>query len=77
VEPRDTNPMFNRQAQPLRDLNELVDWLEYGKTSGFIAARESKEQEEHWAQLLGTLMAEVICLRAIVYEAGDPLGDDS
>lgn len=42
----------------MRDLNDLVAWLEYGRTSGYIAARESKEQEEHWAQLLRELIAE-------------------
>lgn len=40
----------------LRNLNDLVTWLEYGKTSGYIAAREPKEQEEHWTNMLKNLL---------------------
>jgi hypothetical protein len=40
----------------MRDLNDLLTWLEYGRTSGYVAARESREQEEHWADLLRELM---------------------
>jgi hypothetical protein len=34
------------------DLYDLIDWLQYGKESGYVAARCSKIQEEHWATLL-------------------------
>lgn len=36
----------------MRNLEDLITWLEYGRTSGYIAAREPKAQEEHWADLL-------------------------
>ena len=41
-----------------RDLQPLVDWLEYGRTSGYRAARCSEAQELHWAGLLKKLLAE-------------------
>lgn len=37
---------------PLLGLDGLLTWLEYGRTSGYPAARQSREQEEHWADLL-------------------------
>jgi hypothetical protein len=41
-----------RQLTDTRNLQDLVTWLEYGKTSGYVAARCSKQQEEHWGMLL-------------------------
>jgi len=41
----------------MRNLSDLLTWLEYGRVSGYIAARESKAQEEHWAHLLRPLLA--------------------
>lgn len=40
----------------MRGLRDLLCWLEYGRESGHIAARESKEQEEAWARQLRALL---------------------
>jgi hypothetical protein len=42
--------------KPMKDLKDLLTWLEYGRESDYVAARESKEQEEHWAALLRGLL---------------------
>lgn len=53
----DGYPSRNERSQTdTEDLDDLINWLEYGKTSGYIAARNSKEQEEHWATLLRNLL---------------------
>lgn len=41
----------HREITDTRNLQELIAWLEYGKT-GYRAARCSQAQEEHWAALL-------------------------
>lgn len=46
------NLIDERERTDKRDLQSLLDWLEYGRTSGFRAARQSKAQEEYWADLL-------------------------
>ena len=47
-----------RETTDTRNLNELLAWLEYGDTSGYRAARCSKEQEKHWADLLRKLIVD-------------------
>lgn len=47
----------------MRNLKDLVAWLEYGRTSGYVAARESKEQEEAWADQLKVLLADIDALQ--------------
>ncbi len=69
MNPLQFDAVMMRQKQETtdtRDLDQLADWLEYGKTSGYIAARCSKAQEEYWAIQLRelihrhrTLLAEV------------------
>lgn len=55
-------PSRNERSQTdTQDLDDLIIWLEYGKTSGYIAARQSKEQEEYWGKLVrGILCRELI-----------------
>ena len=49
---------FNeRRINNKQNLHDLIRWLEYGKTTGYIAARQRKEQEEHWADQLKELLA--------------------
>ena len=43
-------------ATDTRNLDELLSWLEYGRTSGYRAARCSEAQEHHWADLLRALL---------------------
>ena len=45
-----------RAVTNTRDLDELLAWLEYGRTSGHKAARCDEAQEHHWADLLRVLM---------------------
>ena len=40
-----------------QNLDDLVRWLEYGKTTGFTAIRNSREQEELWGLQLKELLA--------------------
>lgn len=55
----DGYPSFNeRRKTETQDLDDIIIWLEYGKTSGYIAARQSKEQEEYWAGLIRNILCE-------------------
>ena len=48
---------FNQRLQENKQsLHDLIRWLEYGKTTGYIASRQSKEQEEYWADQLKKLL---------------------
>lgn len=47
-----------RALRDERDLKDLAEWLSYGRTSGYKAARCSEEQELHWAGLLRKLLEE-------------------
>jgi hypothetical protein len=40
-----------------RNLAELLCWLEYGRTSGYRAARCEQAQEHHWADLLRAILS--------------------
>jgi hypothetical protein len=40
-----------------QNLHDLVSWLEYGKNSGYVASRQSKRQEERWADQLRQLLS--------------------
>lgn len=46
-----------RELTDTRNLDELLAWLEYGKESGFKAARCSEAQEHHWADLLRQMLS--------------------
>jgi len=49
---------FRERAKvDMRNLHDLIRWLEYGKTSGCEAARCSVKQEEHWAEELKLLLS--------------------
>ena len=49
---------FNERCKAdTQDLDDLIHWLEYANT-GYPAARQSVEQEEHWAELLRDLQCE-------------------
>lgn len=45
-----------RHRADKRNLHDLVRYFEYGKTSGFKAARVSEEQEWYWAGQLKDLL---------------------
>ena len=40
-----------------QDIDDLIHWLEYANT-GYPAARQSVDQEEHWAKLVKNLLCE-------------------
>ena len=50
---------FNERRQSdQRNLDDLIHYLEYRKSSGYSATRVSIEQEEYWALLLRKLLME-------------------
>jgi hypothetical protein len=51
-----------------QDLDDIIVWLEYGKTSGYIAARQSKKQEEHWAGLIRNILCEKLIKELIIFD---------
>lgn len=51
-----TRPDLQRARTDTRNLEELLAWLEYGRVSGYRAARCSEAQEHHWADLLRELL---------------------
>jgi len=57
-----------------RNLDDLLCWLEYGRTSGYKAARCSEAQELHWADLLRRLIASHKDLLAAAEQALEQLG---
>lgn len=54
---QDRDAAFRRAITDTRNLDELLSWLEYGRQSGYKAARCSEQQEHHWADLLRGLMS--------------------
>ena len=54
----DGNLSFNeRRHTETQDLDDLIHWLEYANT-GYPAARQSADQEEHWGKLVRNLLCE-------------------
>jgi hypothetical protein len=65
----DGYPSFNERGKTeTQDLDDIIVWLEYGITSGYIAARQSKGQEEYWAELLRNLLCEKLIKELIIFD---------
>ena len=64
---------FNeRRSTKKQNLHDLIRWLEYGRKTGFEAARQSKEQEEFWADQLKMLFS----IEGIIVKFIHPESDD-
>ncbi len=60
---------MDRYSSNKRNLDDLINYLEYAKDTGFCAARADLEQEEYWAQLIrDMLMFDIISRGVFMYE---------
>ena len=59
-----------RSQTDTQDLDDLIIWLEYGKTSGNIAARQSQEQEEYWGKLVRNILCEKLVKELVFFKDG-------
>ena len=67
----DGYPSRNERSQTdTQDLDDLITWLEYGKTSGNIAMRQSQKQEEYWGKLVRSIICEKLTEELAFFEDG-------
>lgn len=65
----DGYPSFNDRCKTdIQDLDDLVHWLEYANT-GYPAARQSVDQEEHWGKLVRNLLCEKLIWELVFFGA--------
>ncbi len=56
-----TGTSFNERCKTnTRNLDDLINYFEYAKNSGYPAARVDVEQEEYWSTLLRHLLMEKV-----------------